>query len=118
MHGQIRGGNDEVYRTITVKRCSPAIGAEIGNIDLTRPLTELELAYTVHNVGKEQWADMGPAVMRAGLGSYKPKPGGRREKLLAQWGRMQLPYLEDANTGAKMFESAKIIDYLEQHYAS
>src|SRR5262245_12045204 len=32
------------YRAITVKRCSPTIGAEIGNIDLTRPLTELELA--------------------------------------------------------------------------
>ena len=83
-------------------------------------LTELELAYTVHNVGKEQLADMGPAVMRAGRmgsASYKPKPGGRREKLLAQWGRMQLPYLEDVNTGAKMFESAKIIDYLEKTYA-
>jgi glutathione S-transferase len=37
--------------------------------------------------------------------------------LLAQWGRVQLPYLEDANTGTKMFESAKIIDYLEAKYA-
>lgn len=37
------GRNDE-YRAITVSRCSPHIGAEIGNIDLTRPLTALELA--------------------------------------------------------------------------
>ena len=37
-------GKNDVYRAITVKRCSPTIGAEIGNIDLTRPLTELELA--------------------------------------------------------------------------
>ena len=32
------------YRTITVKRYNPHVGAEVGNIDLTRPLTELELA--------------------------------------------------------------------------
>src|SRR5438874_1787320 len=46
MHGQLGGlpGGNEDYRVITVKRCSPAIGAEIGNIDLTRPLTDLELA--------------------------------------------------------------------------
>ena len=37
-------GTHEGYRAITVKRCSPTIGAEIGNIDLTRPLSDLELA--------------------------------------------------------------------------
>lgn len=37
-------GTQEGYRAITVKRCSPTIGAEIGNIDLTRPLTDLELS--------------------------------------------------------------------------
>lgn len=80
-------------------------------------LTELELAYTLHNVGKEQVADLGPAALRVKPGPYKPKAGGRREQLLAQWGRVQLPYLEDPNTGAKMFESADIVDYLEQKYA-
>ena len=39
MHGTLEG-----YRAITVTRCSPTVGAEIGNIDLTRPLSELELA--------------------------------------------------------------------------
>lgn len=81
-------------------------------------LTELELPYILHNIGKEQWADMGPAVRRVKSGPYKPRPGGRREQLLAQLGRIQVPYLEDPNTGAKMFESRKIIDYLEQHYAA
>ena len=43
------------YQTITVKKCSPTIGAEIGNIDLTRPFTDLELAevkraFTEHSV--------------------------------------------------------------------
>lgn len=81
-------------------------------------LTELEIAYVLHNLGKEQFADMGPAVLRVKPGPYKPRPGGRREKVLAQLGRVQLPYLEDPNTGVKMYESRKIIDYLERQYAA
>lgn len=81
-------------------------------------LTELELAYVLHNIGKEQFADMGPAAMRIKPGPYKPLPGGRREKVLAQLGRIQVPYLEDPNTGTKLYESAAIIDYLEGQYAS
>jgi taurine dioxygenase len=37
-------GRNDGYRALTVTRCSPHIGAEIGNIDLTRPLSALELA--------------------------------------------------------------------------
>jgi alpha-ketoglutarate-dependent taurine dioxygenase len=46
MHGQVATphGSNSAYRAITVKRCSPRIGAEIGNIDLTQPLSELELS--------------------------------------------------------------------------
>lgn len=80
-------------------------------------LTELELPYTLHNLGKEQFADMGPAAMRVRPGPYRPKVGGKREKILAQLGRVQVPYLEDPNTGVKMFESEAIIDYLERSYA-
>lgn len=80
-------------------------------------LTELELAYVLHNIGKEQFADMGPAAMRVKPGPYKPKAGGRREQVLAQFGRVQAPYLEDPNTGTKLYESSKIIDYLEREYA-
>ena len=35
---------NDIYRALKVTRCSPNIGAEIGNIDLTQPLTEIELA--------------------------------------------------------------------------
>ncbi len=80
-------------------------------------LTELELPYTLHNLGKEQFADMGPAAMRARPGPYRPKPGGKREQVLARLGRVQVPYLEDPNTGTSLFESAAIIDYLERTYA-
>jgi len=41
MDGLASGGK---YEVITVMPASPTVGAEIGNIDLTRPLTELELA--------------------------------------------------------------------------
>jgi len=80
-------------------------------------LTELELSYVLHNIGKEQFADMGPAVRRVQPGPYKPRPGGRREKVLAELGRVQVPYLVDPNTGVKLYESAEIIDYLEWQYA-
>lgn len=30
---------------------------------------------------------------------------------------MQVPYLEDPNTGVGMFESAEIVDYLKATYA-
>lgn len=37
-------GSNESYRAISVTPCSPHVGAEIGNIDLTRPLSDLEIA--------------------------------------------------------------------------
>ena len=80
-------------------------------------LTELELAYTLHNVGKERVGELGPAALRLRPGPYTPRPGGRRAAMLAHAGRVQLPYLEDPNTGAALFESKTIVDYLEQHYA-
>ena len=48
-------GSSEAYRSISVVPCSPHVGAEIFNIDLTRPLTDLEIselrrAFTEHLV--------------------------------------------------------------------
>ena len=36
-------GPGATYQAITVKPYSPTIGAEIGNIDLSKPLSDLEL---------------------------------------------------------------------------
>jgi glutathione S-transferase len=41
----------------------------------------------------------------------------KRQELFAMTGTFQAPYLEDPNTGVKMFESAEIIAYLESTYA-
>ena len=80
-------------------------------------LTELEIPYILHNVAKERWQDMGPAVLRLKPGHYIPLPNGKREKVVEVMGRdIQVPYLVDPNTGVKMFESAKIVEYLKKQY--
>lgn len=46
-----------------------------------------------------------------------PKGGKRfREKVKAEGGRYQFPYLVDPNTGVAMYESADIADYLFREY--
>lgn len=80
-------------------------------------LCELELAYVLHNVAKERWQDMGPAVLRLKPGKYVPIKGGKREKTMPVMGRdIQVPFLQDPNTGVEMFESAQIIEYLRRQY--
>lgn len=81
-------------------------------------LCELELPYTLHNLGKEHWKEAGPAVRRILPNPYVPREGGKRHAFWLAHGRVQVPYLADPNTGASLFESAKIVDYLEQTYAT
>ncbi|KAI3854060.1 hypothetical protein MKX03_030240 [Papaver bracteatum] len=42
----------------------------------------------------------------------------KRQILFKKAGHFQVPYLEDPNTGVKMFESAEIVDYLRATYVS
>lgn len=83
-------------------------------------LTELEIPFVFHNVAKERWQDQGPAVLRLKPGLYEPLKGGKREKVIEVMSRIkndiQVPYLEDPNTGAKLFESEDIVTYLQQKY--
>jgi len=85
-------------------------------------LTELELPFIIHNVAKERWQDQGPAALRLKPGKYTPLVGGKREKIVPIMGRLkndiQVPYLEDPNTGAKLFESKAIVDYLQRQYGA
>lgn len=59
-------------------------------------LSELELPYVLHNVGKN---------------------GAGRAAFVARAGKMMVPYLSDPNTGRALFESADIRDYLNATYA-
>lgn len=81
-------------------------------------LCELELPYVLHNVAKERWQDMGPAILRLKPGKYEPLADGKRARELSNMqGRLQVPYLVDPNTGIQMFESKDILKYLNQTYA-
>ncbi|MQM03045.1 hypothetical protein Taro_035816 [Colocasia esculenta] len=59
-------------------------------------LVELELPHLLHSIAR---------------GSPK------RQEFYERIGHFQVPYLEDPNTGVKMFESAEIVDYLRTTYA-
>jgi glutathione S-transferase len=60
-------------------------------------LCSLEIPYVLHNVAK---------------GSPK------RAAFVERSGKMQVPYLIDPNTGEEMFESADIVEYLNETYAA
>lgn len=79
-------------------------------------LCELEIPYTLHNLGKEHWSEIGPAKQRIKPGPYRPIPGGKRDAFFKVHARVQVPYLEDPNTGEGLFESARILDYLDAQY--
>lgn len=60
-------------------------------------LSELELPYVLHNVGKD---------------------GEGRSAFVARAGKMMVPYLVDPNTGRELFESAEIRRYLNETYGA
>lgn len=80
-------------------------------------LCELEIPYTLHNLGKEHWREVGPAVRRLTPNPYIPIAGGKRDAFFREHGRVQVPFLEDPNTGKSMFESSRILRYLDATYA-
>lgn len=80
-------------------------------------LSELELPYTLHNLAKEEFKELGPATRRLTPNPYIPKEGGKRHRFYLKHGRVQVPHLEDPNHDISLFESAAIIDYLEKTYA-
>lgn len=41
----------------------------------------------------------------------------KRQELFEKTGRFQVPYLEDPNTGINLFESADILDYINEKYS-
>ena len=79
-------------------------------------LCELELPWILRSFGKEQLADWGPPNLRFTLMPWQPRPGGRREIMLRDTGKAQVPYLIDRNQNIELFESEQILRHLDQHY--
>lgn len=81
-------------------------------------LCELELHFEVKQVGRTEKADWLLPPMRKHLApGYTPTQRNRVE-LLERTGRVAVPYLIDPNTGAEMYESSDIVDYLTRTYAN
>jgi len=81
-------------------------------------LCELELSYVLRNTGKGTWTDMGPPLFRDRLFKAPKATTRNRTWLAEQTGKVQVPYLVDANTGTAMYESDAILAYLERTYAA
>jgi glutathione S-transferase len=81
-------------------------------------LSELEIPYFLHNLGKEQRADIGAPGLRLTLRPYAPKPGGKRAALLERGGKVQVPYLVDPGAGTALYESRDILAYLDERYSA
>lgn len=80
-------------------------------------LCELELQWILRSFGKEQLADWGPPNLRFTVKPWRPRPGGRRESMLDDTGRAQVPFLIDPNTETRLFESVAILEHLDRTYA-
>lgn len=81
-------------------------------------LCELEIPYRLKSFGKARATDIGPPAVRTRYFPDAPVASRNRQELLAKTGRTQVPYLEDPNTGAAMFESKVICNYIETVYAA
>jgi glutathione S-transferase len=98
--GAVRGGRGVRYRASN----PPTQPLELWSFEVSpycriprEVLCELEIPYTLHNVGKDS-----PS----------------RPAFVERSGKMMVPYLVDPNTGVEMFESADIAAYLNDTYAA
>lgn len=79
-------------------------------------LTEMELPHIIRQVGRDNFADwLLPPMREKMMPDYHPTQRNRR-LLIERAGRVAVPYLIDPNTGAEMFESKVILEYLESTY--
>lgn len=81
-------------------------------------LCELELPYLLRNTGKGAWSDMGPPSFRDKIFKAPMGTTPNRRWLAEHTGKVQVPYLIDANTGTAMYESQAILKYLDRTYGA
>jgi glutathione S-transferase len=79
-------------------------------------LCEMEIAYTLRNCGRTELGEWLLPPLRDALNIVPESELTNRIILQQKAGRMAIPYLIDPNTSVEMFESAKIVEYLESTY--
>ena len=81
-----------------------------------RRMTELELPHILRQVGRDQAADwLMPPMRKKLMPDYQPTQRNR-QFLIERTGRVAVPFLIDPNTGAELFDSKAIIEYLDRTY--
>lgn len=81
-------------------------------------LTELEIPYILRQTGRTTGLDwVLPPIRERFYPNYEPEQRNRRE-LFERTGRVAVPYLIDRNTGQELYESRRIMDYLEDAYGA
>lgn len=81
-------------------------------------LCEMEIPYRVRQCGRTLAGEWLPPQVRERMAQPVESELPNRRYLLEHTGRMAVPYLHDPNTGAGLYESAAIIDYLRQQYGA
>ena len=76
----------------------------------------MELPYVVRNTGRSALRDWIPPPLRALLSIEPSAELHNRADLLEQTDKVAIPYLVDPNSGAAMYESGAILDYLDTTY--
>ncbi len=80
-------------------------------------LCELEIPYILRNCGRTRLDEWLLPPVREALGVIPRSTVENRRHLQQQEGRVAIPYLYDPNTELGLFESAAILEYLEETYA-
>lgn len=81
-------------------------------------LCEMEIPYILRSCGRTELGEWIFPPVRDALNIVPSSELKNRIKLQAKAGRMAIPYLLDPNENVEMFESAKIVEYLETTYAA
>ncbi len=79
-------------------------------------LCELEIPYTLRSCGRGELNDWLLPPVRDVLNIEARSELQNRKNLLDEQGRVAIPYLYDPNTEEGLFESSRILDYLESTY--
>ena len=81
-------------------------------------LCELEIPYILRSCGRTELGEWLLPPLRDVLDIVPNSELTNRKILQEKTGRMAIPYLIDANENVEMFESAKIVEYLQETYGA